>query len=163
MLQVQTWIRRSHSRPVHKATATTLPTAGGATEQQLRARGIYIDYMSDELRAKINCLDAGGDSESCDVPNVNAALEIIPFYDVQLTWLSRWNESPNNNPVDVTNEAVVNNNGHSRGKAKLESGYGYSKVSSKVHKGNLGLTGTDPIDPSYTSNEKGLLAVCPGL
>jgi len=139
------------------ATATTLPTAGGATEQQLRARGIYVDYMSDELRAKINCLDAGGDSESCDTPNVNAALEIIPFYDVQLTWLSRWNESPNNNPVDVTNEAITNSNGHSRGKAKLESGYGYSQVSSKVHKGNLGLTGTDPIDPLYVSNEKGYL------
>ena len=139
------------------ATATTLPTPVGATEQQLRARGIYIDYMSDELRVKINCLDAGGDSESCDAPNVNSAMEIIPFYDVQLTWLSRWNESPNNNPVDVTNEAITNNNGHSRGKAMLESGYGYSQVSSKVHKGNLGLTGTDPIDPLYISNEKGYL------
>jgi prepilin-type N-terminal cleavage/methylation domain-containing protein len=138
-------------------TATTLPTAGGDTEQQLRARGIYIDYMSDELREKINCLDAGGDSESCDIPNVNSAMEIIPFYDVQLTWLSRWNESPNNNPVDVTNEAISNNNGHSRGKAMLQSGYGYSKVSSKVHKGNLGLTGTDPIDPWYIDNEKGYL------
>jgi len=136
------------------ATATTLPTEIGDTEQQLRARGIYIDYMSDELRTKINCLDDGGDGESCNTPNVTTAMEIIPFYEVQLTWLSRWNESPDNNPVDVSNEAITNNNGHSRGKAKLESGFGYSKVSSKVHKGNLGLTGTDPIDGSYTSDEK---------
>jgi hypothetical protein len=138
-------------------TATTLPTESGGTEQQLRARGIYIDYMSDELRIKINCLDDGGDGESCDAPNVTTAMEIIPFYEVQLTWLTRWNESPDNNPVDVTNEAVTNNNGHSRGKAKLQSGFGYSEVSSKVHKGNLGLTGTDPIDASYTSDEKNYL------
>lgn len=136
------------------ATATALPTESGGTEQQLRARGIYIDYMSDKLRTKINCLDDGGDGETCNAPNVATAMEIIPFYEVQLTWLSRWNESPDNNPVDVTNEAVINNNGHSRGLAKLESGFGYSTVSSKVHKGNLGLTGTDPIDNSYTSDEK---------
>ncbi len=135
-------------------TATTLPTESGGTEQQLRARGIYIDYMSDKLRTKINCLDDRIDGETCNAPNVTTAMEIIPFYDVQLTWLLRWNESPNNNPVDVSNEAITNNNGHSRGKAKLESGFGLSTVSSKVHKGNLGLTGTDPIDASYTSDEK---------
>jgi len=135
-------------------TATTLPTESGGTEQQLRARGIYIDYMSDELRTKINCLDDGIDGETCNAPNVTTAMEIIPFYEVQLTWLTRWNESPNNNPVDVSNEAITNNNGHSRGKAKLESGFGFSTVSSKVHKGNLGLTGTDPIDGRYTNDEK---------
>ena len=136
------------------ATATAMPTAEGSIEQQLRSRGIYIDYMSDDLRAKINCLDVGGTGDACEVPNINSALEIIPFYDVQLTWLTRWNESPNNNPVDVTNNAVQSNNSHSRGKASLEAGFGYSTVSSKVHKGNLGLTGTDPIDPLYTSEEK---------
>jgi len=139
------------------ATATAMPTASGSTEQQLRARGIYIDYMSDDLRAKINCLDVGGTGDACEVPNINSALEIIPFYDVQLTWLTRWNESPNNNPVDVSNEAVKTNNGHTRGKASLQSGFGYSTVSSSVHKGNLGLTGTDPIDPWYTGNEEDYL------
>jgi hypothetical protein len=108
--------------------------------------------MSDALRARINCLDAGGDGESCDVPNVQSALEIIPFYDVQLTWLSRWNETPNNNPVDVTNEAVADNNTHDRGMASLELGFGYSTVNSAAHKGNLGLTATDPIDPRYDSD-----------
>jgi hypothetical protein len=137
------------------ATATVLPTELGSTEQQLRARGIYIDYMSNELRVKINCLDdTDGDSDACGTPNIKSALEIIPFYDVQLTWLARWNESPNNNPVDVSNNAIQSNNSHSRGKAKLESGFGYSTVSSKVHKGNLGLTGTDPIDLQYTDDEK---------
>jgi len=136
------------------ASATSMPTNEGSTEQQLRARGIYIDYMSDELRVKINCLDIGGTSETCETPNISSALEIIPFYDVQLTWLARWNESPNNNPVDVSNNTIQSNNSHSRGKASLQSGFGYSTVSSKVHKGNLGLTGTDPIDLQYTDNEK---------
>jgi len=123
--------------------------SGGTTEQQLRARGIYIDYMNDELRAKINCLDLGGSGDGCEVPEVTSALEIIPFYDVQLTWLARWNETPNNNPIDVSNQAIADNNTHSRGVAVLQSGFGYSTVNSAVHTRNLGLTGTDPIDPWY--------------
>ncbi|MFC1689399.1 prepilin-type N-terminal cleavage/methylation domain-containing protein [Pseudomonadota bacterium] len=134
---------------------TTFPTALGDTEQQLRARGIYIDYLSKTLRDRINCLEPGGDGEDCeDLPGVTSALEIIPFYDVQLTWLSRWNESPNNNPVDVTNEAIADDNSHSRGNAQLTSGFRDSTISSSVHPGNLGLTGTDPIDPWYSSDEE---------
>ena len=110
--------------------------------------------MSDDLRQKINCLDAGGTGEACDVPEVSTALEIIPFYDVQLTWLARWNETPNNNPIDVSNEAISDHNDHSRGMAELTSGFGYSTMSAAVHSGNLGLTGTDPIDPNYLSDEE---------
>jgi len=139
--------------------ASTLVTAsrmqpGGVIEQQLRSRGIYIDYMSDDLRMKINCIDMGGDGASCEVPNVTTALEIIPFYDVQLTWLARWNEFPNNNPVDVTNETIQDKNTHSRGRASLQDGFGFSTDSAATHKGNLGLTATDPIDPWYIDDEK---------
>jgi prepilin-type N-terminal cleavage/methylation domain-containing protein len=130
------------------AWPTALPTNDGSLEQQLRTRGTYVDYMSDDLRTKINCLDLGGDGDSCEVPTVTSALEIIPFYDVQLTWLARWNESPTNSPVDVTNQTIQNNNSHSRGIASLED-FGTSTVSAAVHKGNLGLTGTDPIDILY--------------
>ena len=109
--------------------------------------------MSDELRSRINCLDDGGTGDlRCSGREL--ALEIIPFYDVQLTWLSRWNETPNNNPIDVTNEAIANDNSHDRGIATLEIGFRYSTISSAVHTGNLGLTGTDPIDPWYTSDEE---------
>ena len=132
-------------------TATTM-SANTVTEQQLRSRGIYLDYMSDELRARINCLDLGFSGDSCEVPGVTTALEIIPFYDVQLTWLARWNETPNNNPVDVSNQAIADNNAHSRGVATLETGFGYSTINSAAHSGNLGLTGTDPIDPNYAAD-----------
>ncbi|MDT8319688.1 MAG: prepilin-type N-terminal cleavage/methylation domain-containing protein [Xanthomonadales bacterium] len=131
-----------------KLTATDLPTLTGATQQQLRSRGIYIDYMTDDLRQKINCLDDGGVGENCGTPGVSTALEIIPFYDVQLTWLARWNEEPVNNPIDVTNEAVADNNTHSRGVAVLQSGSGTSAISSSAHTGNIGLTATDPVDPA---------------
>jgi len=135
------------------ANATEFAT-DGTTEQQLRARGIYLDYMSDVLRGRINCLDVvGATGESCDVPGVNSSLEVIPFYDVQLTWLARWNETPNNNPIDVSNEPIKDNNAHSRGNAELKAGFGYSTINSAVHKGNLGLTGTDPIDPRYDADE----------
>ena len=133
----------------------TQMSQSGVSEQQLRSRGIYVDYMSDELRLKIRCLNnrVPGSTDDCDVPEVSSALEIIPFYDVQLTWLSRWNESPNNNPIDVSNQAINDHNSHSRGMAKLTEGKGSSTISSMVHTGNLGLTGTDPIDPYYAANE----------
>jgi type IV pilus modification protein PilV len=125
---------------------------GAIVEQQLRSRGVYVDYMTDELRALINCLDLGGSGSDCEVPDVNSALEIIPFYDVQLTWLARWTETPTNNPIEVTNEAIADDNSHSRGIATLELGFGYSTIDAEVHSGNLGLTGTDPIDFTYGSD-----------
>lgn len=131
---------------------TAFPSATGSEEQQLRARGIYLDYMSDVLRTRINCLDAGGNGADCEVPDVTSALEIIPFYDVQLTWLARWNETPNNTPIEVTNEAIADNNTHDRGYATLEIGFGYSTINSAIHKGNLGLTGTDPIDLQFMND-----------
>ncbi len=136
------------------ANATQMSDQSGLTEQQLRSRGIYVDYMSDELRERINCLDAGGSGEDCDLPQVSSALEIIPFYDVQLTWLARWNETPYNHPIDVSNEAISDDNDHSRGMAELTSGSGNSTISAAVHSGNLGLIGTDPIDPYYVSDEE---------
>ena len=140
--------------PASTAGTASVMQSGGITEQQLRSRGIYIEYMSDELRTKINCMDLGGEGAACNVPNVTTALDIIPFYEVQLTWLARWNESPSNNPVDVTNETILDENAHSRGKATLESGFGLSTDSAATHKGNLGLTATDPIDPWYLSDEE---------
>ena len=134
------------------ANATVMSSATGITEQQLRSRGIYIDFMSRELRCRINKLQGNSNVDECEVPeNVTTALEIMPFYDVQLTWLSRWTETPSNNPIDVSNEAIQDDNSHSRGLATLENGFGYSALNAQVHGGNLGLTGTDPIDIRFGS------------
>ena len=79
-------------------------------------------------------------------------LEVIPFYDVQLTWLNRWEEDPINQPIDTTNEPVLTDNAHSRGIASLSTGIGIiSTVTASGHRGNLGLTDTDPIDKGFLS------------
>jgi prepilin-type N-terminal cleavage/methylation domain-containing protein len=142
-------------------TTTTLPTTVGAVTQQLRSRGVYIDYMRDDLRTAIDCLralPAGSVATDCDSDTIKFDkndsinyLEIIPFFDVQLTWLNRWSENPANRPVDTTNEPVLTDNAHSRGVASNPSGSGTSTVYASGHRGNLGLTDTDPIDPNFNS------------
>ena len=142
-------------------SSTTLPTSLGASTQQLRSRGVYIDYLSDDLRSAIDCLRAlpvTGVASDCDSATIQFdktmstnVLEIIPFFDVQLTWLNRWSESPINQPVDTTNEPVLTDNAHSRGMASLTSGSGASTVSAAGHRGNLGLTDTDPVDLDFAS------------
>ena len=131
------------------ANPTSLPLNGSDT-QQMNSRGIYVDYLSDDLRDVVNCLDGGILSafECGATENVLKSIEVIPFFDVQLTWLARWNETPVNTPVEVTNEKILTDNAHDRGLAALQSGgTGMSEVETDIHKGNLGFTGTDPIIP----------------
>ena len=140
-------------------TATTLPTSLGASTQQLRSRGLYIDYLSEGLRTAIDCLRVlpeAGIATDCDSETIQFdkntstnVLELIPFFDIQLTWLNRWSESPANQPVDTTNEPVLTDNQHSRGVASNTVGNGSSTVTAAGHRGNLGLTDTDPVDPGF--------------
>jgi len=128
--------------------------------QQLSNRGIYLGYLSTDLQSVIDCaqrdpIPAGG-CESGDIRldrtgNTNV-LDLVPFFDLQLTSLSRWNEAPVNNPVDTTNEAVRSGNIHSRGLASSpENRRGMSLVSANGHPGNIGLTDTDPIELNFTT------------
>lgn len=133
---------------------TYLPTALSAEFQQLRSRGIYLDYLSEDLRAVMTCLSGGGNASTCtsgdvvldQTESVNI-LEMTPFFDVQLTFLNRWTEIQPNDPVDTTNEALQTNNGHSRGVANKVTSVGASFVHGSGHRGNSGLTDIDPIDP----------------
>ena len=141
-------------------TSTSIPTTLGASTQQLRSRGVYIDYLSDDLRLAIDCLrilpddgvaaDCDNETIKFDVNASTNVLEVIPFFDVQLTWLNRWSESPANQPVDTTNEPVVTDNAHSRGIASNTVGSGSATVTATGHAGNLGLTDTDPVDPGFS-------------
>ncbi len=135
---------------------TSLPTALGADFQQLRSRGVYVDYMIKDLRDAIKCLVAGGDAESCkqgqvifDKSSSVNPLEIIPFFEVQTTFLNSWSESPADTPVDTTNEPLETGNTHDRGTASKEGANGAPIVSASGHAGNLGFTDTDPIDRNY--------------
>ena len=133
---------------------TYLPTALGAEFQQLNSRAVYLDYVSEDLRAVLTCLVGGGTADSCtsgdvilDLTGSVNPLELLPFYDVQLTKLNRWTERPTPNiPVDTTNEALATNNSHSRGVGSMQSNNGDSDVYSRGHRGVTGLTDTDAID-----------------
>ncbi len=110
--------------------ATKLPTVPSAVkpistdDQQLRSRGVYLDYLSAEAQANIeDCFDSD-DSTVCINPfidpNLSSRVEMYPFFDVQLTWLARWNEKDDMaDPVDVTNEPVETGNKHDRGRGFL--------------------------------------------
>jgi hypothetical protein len=77
-------------------------------------------------------------------------LEIVPFFDVQTTWLSLWEDNVNGNPISVTNEALADDNTHSRGLASITSATaGPVTITSSMHRGNIGLAATDPIDPYH--------------
>jgi len=129
---------------------TNLPTNLNSESQQLRSRGVYPDYMTDEVEGKIaTCLPLDGDGnppDGCQIPRFTSALGTYPFFEVQLTKLSNWTETRLNEPVDVTNEAVRTNNAHSRGRADLKSvGMGNTASDHGLHKGNVGIAATDPI------------------
>jgi hypothetical protein len=126
--------------------ATSLPTALGGTEQQLRSRGVYVDYVTDEAQDAIDdCVDG---ADTCPNPAFTTAVELYPFFEVQLTWLSTWTEVEANFPVDVTSEPVEDDNSHDRGRAILqEGGTGQSEVKSRIHKGNIGFSATDSVIP----------------
>jgi len=127
-------------------TVTNLPTPLGSDTQQLRSRGIYLDYMTTKVSGRIDACTDDDDATYCELPNFTTELEFYPFFEVQLTKLATWSELPLNMPVDVTSEVIKSNNGHSRGRAdRQSSGVGPTKGQFAIHKGNVGIAATDPI------------------
>jgi type II secretory pathway pseudopilin PulG len=145
-------------------TATTLPTTPSETKplstdwQQLRSRGVYLDYLTKEAVENIGSCFDGLDGTGCinpavDTSNNDTVAMMYPFFDVQLTWLSRWNPADGylGGPVMVTNEPLATNNAHDRGIASLggEQTLPTSEIFATSHPGNLGVSGTGAIDPFY--------------
>ena len=122
-----------------------------ATDRQYRSRGIYTDVVNSALAANLdNCFDNQGNPTgigppACTITEALKPIEVLPFFDVQLTQLARWTETKQADPIDVSNEEI-SNNGYSRGKAKLAgSKNGDSVEHSKIEKGNVGLISIPPI------------------
>jgi type IV pilus modification protein PilV len=135
------------------AHPSALPTASSATSQQLRSRGIYVDVATPALLENLDyCFNNDGtpktppDNEGCPVKNATSPLELYPFFDVQLTLLSRWSDTTNGVPVEVTNEELESGNTHSRGLASLNgSTVGLSTLNSIIDTSNVGLIHIAPI------------------
>ena len=146
--------------PTQMPSWTTLPL-GSDTTQQLRSRGLYIDYLSYDLRqVLLNCVPGTNEADDSACSNGDVVLdktgsvnplELIPFFDVQMTYLNRWNESPIAVPVEATNEALADHNTHSRGVISKSVDGAISTVMAKGHRGNLGFTDTQSIDDTFDS------------
>ncbi|MGA9575626.1 MAG: hypothetical protein WBS20_16925 [Lysobacterales bacterium] len=140
----------------------------GIEEQQLRSRGIYIDYMSKDLRLFLDqCFSSGtlvndccirggvvanactGDDLYIDKTPTADPLEVVPFFEVQLTKLENWDQTIQATlPISLTNEALADANAHSRGEI-AQVALGVTDVSSHSQRGNIGFTNTLAIDPVF--------------
>jgi type II secretory pathway pseudopilin PulG len=145
-------VESTHEFPARTALdATTLPTLWVTNSQQMRARAVYTDYLTAAAQSVIDeCFPLEARTEDCPAPNTTTEFEIYPFFDLQMTWLARWNNISMNDLVSVTNEPIETANTHSRGFLELTSdGAGQSEIAIDSHKDNLGLTATGPIDLLY--------------
>ena len=141
--------------------------------QQLRSRAIYIDYMSADLRLFLSacfedavtlkndcCIRNGAEANACTADDlyidkvVSASqLEVIPFFEVQLTKLENWDQNVQATlPIDLTNEALEDANAHSRGEI-TQLNLGITDVTAMSHRGNIGFTNTLPIDPVFEATD----------
>jgi len=132
-------------------TATNLPilVAPYSVEQQLRSRGIYNDYLSNEAKAKI--AGCQNDVSRCVLPDYDPDLGLLayyPYFDVQLTSLATWAEVVPDKPVHVTDDLIESDNSHSKGLAeKLNDDGDSSTIKIDFLDGNVGIAAIDPIAP----------------
>lgn len=146
----------------HPSALPTL-TIPFSESQQLRSRGIYTDVVSPALQSNLDhCFDNNGvptpDDPNCYAKTASSPLELYPFFDVQLTLLSRWTDLNNGDPVVVTNQELETANTHSRGVASLaQSKVGLATTNSKIETGNTGLISIAPIKlapaPEYSDSQ----------
>ena len=116
------------------------------------SRGIYVDYMTVDLVKKIKCLEAndtGLYSDYCDLLKDPTWLEIMPFFDVDVTSLANWNRgSP---AITVSNSPIsdIDSASFSRGKVQIAQEHFdvMTDVTASIELSNSGLTDTNPIDP----------------
>jgi len=122
------------------------------TVQPAMARGIYVDYMPVELVKKIKCLKADGVglfTDFCDTFKDPSWLEILPFYDIDVTSLANWNKG--SSAIVVTNSPIsdIGSSGFSRGEvSKAKEHFNIdTTVTATIENSNSGLTDTNPVDP----------------
>jgi type IV pilus modification protein PilV len=151
--------------PGSETDPTELPFLGSLPSQQFRSRAVYIDHVGSEAEALINCIrresvgydpeanpDGPTPGDTCGAPGVQNYLEILPFFEVQTTFLSDWTEDPPGNPVAVSSLAITAQNPiPDRGSALLvdASAPGQSVLAlAEMNRGNAGLAAVNPVRPS---------------
>ena len=116
------------------------------------SRAIYVDYMTGDLVKKIKCLEANGTgiySDYCNLLKDPTWLEIMPFFDVDVTSLANWNRGAP--AITVTNSPIsdIDSASFSRGNVEIAQNHFdvMTDVTASIELSNSGLTDTNPIDP----------------
>jgi prepilin-type N-terminal cleavage/methylation domain-containing protein len=116
------------------------------------SRGIYVDFIQDDLLKKIKCLKADGGGEFadyCDTLRDPTWLEILPFFDVDVTSLANWNRG--SSAITVSNSPIsdIDQTSFSRGEIELSQDHFDvdTTVTANIEHSNSGLTDTNPVDP----------------
>ena len=136
----------------YSSSATGMFLANVGVLKPAMSRGIYVDYMPDDLVKKIKCLqagDSGSYSDFCSVLKDPTWLEIMPFFDVDLTSLSNWNRG--STAIAVSNSPIsdIESSRFSRGVVEIAQEHFdvVTDVTASIEQSNSGLTDTNPIDP----------------
>lgn len=116
------------------------------------SRGIYVDYITPDLLKQVKCLQADGTGTYASYCNISLDppwLEILPFFDVDLTALANW--SKGSQAITVTNSPIsdIHSSSFSRGNIGLAQTHFNvtTDVTADIELSNSGLTDTNPVDP----------------
>lgn len=138
--------------PTYSSSALGIVLVNAGIVVPAMSRGIYIDYITDDLLKKIKCLQANGSgtySDYCNLLKDPTWLEIMPFFDVDVTSLANWNRG--SSAITVTNAPIsdIDSANFSRGKVEIAQEHFdvVTDVTASIERSNSGLTDTNPIDP----------------
>lgn len=136
----------------YSSSAPGIFLANVGVTKPARSRGIYVDFIQEDLLKKIKCLQAsggGGFADYCDILKDPPWLEIMPFQDVDITSLANWNKG--SMAITVSNSPIsdIDKINFSRGEISLAQEHFdvETMVSASIEKSNSGLTDTNPVDP----------------
>jgi prepilin-type N-terminal cleavage/methylation domain-containing protein len=124
-------------------TSVTLSPGG---QKQLLARGIYMDYMSDDLINLLQCKINPSSHQDCPNAEPQSFLEIAPFHEVNLTRLANW--SVTGDSIIVTDEPIENGKEETYSRGFITAvGTGTSTATATIELSNTGLTDSRTLDP----------------
>ena len=89
------------------------PAADDPLGQKFLARGIYINFMNDEVRARIACRQGTGAGCSDLFPEESSGevLPLVPFQEINVTRLANWGvDEAGSTSIFVTNDALTRQN-----------------------------------------------------
>lgn len=130
------------------ASLPTTATMNVADTSQYVGRGLYIDYMSPELRKTIRCKIDPSLESGCPNTVAENYLPYVPFHEVNLTKISEW--TPTTGTIATvlsTPIAQGNETSYNRGLVTAVSAGGPVNIISSIGKSNTGLSMSHFLDP----------------